>query len=131
EQNRDPSTFPIAKRVYIAVDDSTARARERITAALEEQYGYFGIKGLSPVAVAGPPEACGHGLAEAFHTGADMILLNPLFADLQQMERLLGEVVVGLRVADYDGRSHQRRRSAGTQVGLPVRQIRNRLGNRR
>src|SRR5262249_19029039 len=83
-QNRDPSTFPIAKRVYIAVDDSAARARERITAALEEQYGYFGIKGLGPVAVAGPPEACVQGLREVFDAGAEMILLNPLFDDLQQ-----------------------------------------------
>jgi alkanesulfonate monooxygenase SsuD/methylene tetrahydromethanopterin reductase-like flavin-dependent oxidoreductase (luciferase family) len=97
EQNRDPGTFPIAKRVYIAVDDSTTRAGERITAALDEQYGYFGIKGLSPVAVAGPPDACVQGLREVFDAGAEMILLNPLFDDLQQMERLAAEVMPRLR----------------------------------
>src|SRR4029450_4958334 len=69
EQNRDPGTFPIAKRVYIAVDDSTTRARERITAALDEQYGYFGIKGLGLVAVAGPPHAWGQGLREGVGGG--------------------------------------------------------------
>jgi alkanesulfonate monooxygenase SsuD/methylene tetrahydromethanopterin reductase-like flavin-dependent oxidoreductase (luciferase family) len=97
EQNRDPGTFPIAKRVYIAVDDSTTRARERITAALDEQYGYFGFKGLGLVAVAGPPDACVQGLREVFDAGAEMILLNPLFDDQQQMERLAAEVMPRLR----------------------------------
>jgi len=99
EQNRDPGTFPIAKRVYIAVDDSASRARERITSALDEQYGYFGIKGLGPVAVAGPPDACVQSLREVFDAGAEIILLNPLFDDLQQMERLAAEVMPWLRGA--------------------------------
>jgi probable F420-dependent oxidoreductase len=99
EQNRDPGAFPIAKRVYIAVDDSASRARERITSALDEQYGYFGIKGLGPVAVSGPPDACVQGLREVFNAGAEMILLNPLFDDLQQMERLAAEVMPRLRGA--------------------------------
>jgi hypothetical protein len=34
--------------ISIPHDDSTTRARERSTAALDEQYGYFGIKGLAP-----------------------------------------------------------------------------------
>src|SRR5881396_474613 len=74
EQNRDAATFRIAKRVYIAVDDDAARARQRIAAALDEQYGYFGIKGLGPVAVSGPPDACVKGLREVVDAGAQMIL---------------------------------------------------------
>src|SRR5262245_35415268 len=54
EQNQDIATFRIAKRVYIAVDDDAVRARHRIAAALDEQYGYFGIKGLAAGAVSGP-----------------------------------------------------------------------------
>jgi len=46
EQQRDAATFRIAKRVYIAVDDDAIRARQRIAAALDEQYGYFGMTGL-------------------------------------------------------------------------------------
>jgi len=46
EQRRDAATFRIAKRVYIAVDDDAIRARQRIAAALDEQYGYFGMTGL-------------------------------------------------------------------------------------
>jgi len=79
--------------VYIAVDDDTGRARQRISAALDEQYGYVGIKGLGPVAVSGPPETCVQGLRDVANAGAEMILLNPLFDDLNQMERLAAEVM--------------------------------------
>ena len=88
EQQRDAATFPIAKRVYIAVDDDASRAQQRITAALDEQYGYFGIRGLGPVAVSGPPEACIRGLRAVADAGAEMILLNPVFDDMEQMETL-------------------------------------------
>jgi hypothetical protein len=49
--------------------------------------------------VAGPPDACVQGLREVFDAGAEMILLNPLFDDLQQMERLASEVMPRLRGA--------------------------------
>ncbi len=88
EQQRDAATFRIAKRVYIAVDDDASRAQQRITAALDEQYGYFGIRGLGPVAVSGPPEACIRGLRAVADAGAEMILLNPVFDDMEQMETL-------------------------------------------
>jgi hypothetical protein len=56
-------------------------------------------KDSAPVAVAGPPDACVQGLREVFDAGAEMILLNPLFDDLQQMERLASEVMPRLRGA--------------------------------
>lgn len=93
EQRRDPTTFPIAKRVYIAVDDNAGRARTRIADALDQFYGYFGLSGLAPVAVAGTPDDCLAGLHEVAEAGAQTILLNPLFDDLEQMERLAAEVV--------------------------------------
>ncbi|MQA86588.1 MAG: LLM class flavin-dependent oxidoreductase [Streptosporangiales bacterium] len=96
-QGRDPAGFRIAKRVYLAVDDDAERARRRIAAALDEQYGYFGLTGLTPVAVYGPPDACVRGLREVAEAGAEMILLNPLFDDTEQMERLAAEVVPRLR----------------------------------
>src|SRR5262249_6767846 len=71
EQNQDIATFRIAKRVYIAVDDDAVRARQRIAAALDEQYGYFGIKGLAAGAVSGPPDACIQGLREVVAAGAE------------------------------------------------------------
>src|ERR1700733_23372 len=38
EADRDPASFQIAKRLYIAVDDNSERARERINAAMERIY---------------------------------------------------------------------------------------------
>jgi len=64
-----------------------------VSTALDQQYGFFGFRGLTPVAVFGPPEACIRGLQEVVDAGAEMILLNPLFDDLDQMEWLAAEVV--------------------------------------
>jgi probable F420-dependent oxidoreductase len=91
--DRDPAAFPIAKRVYIAVDDDSERARTRIGAALDQVYGFFGRRDLTPVAVCGTPDDCVRGLREVADAGAELILLNPLFDDAGQMERLAAEVM--------------------------------------
>lgn len=93
ESGRPAAGFPIAKRVYLAVDHDVARARRRIGAALHELYRHFGLQNLEAVAVFGPPEACVTGLREVADAGAGMILLNPLFDEAEQMERLAAEVV--------------------------------------
>jgi probable F420-dependent oxidoreductase len=93
DQGRDPATFPIAKRVYIAVGDDAERARERMGAALAAHYGAFNRGDMTPVSVWGTPAACVRGLQEVADAGAELILLNPLFDDHEQMERLAAEVV--------------------------------------
>jgi alkanesulfonate monooxygenase SsuD/methylene tetrahydromethanopterin reductase-like flavin-dependent oxidoreductase (luciferase family) len=93
-QGRDG--FRIAKRVYIAVDDDGERARRRIAAALDELYGLFGLRGVEAVAVAGTVDDCVRGLREVVAAGAEQILLNPLFDDAVQMERLAADVVAQL-----------------------------------
>jgi probable F420-dependent oxidoreductase len=90
---RDPASFPIAKRVYIVVDDDPGRAHDRMAAALDRLYGYFGLPDLTPVSVFGPPGACVRGLRDVAEAGAGLILVNPLFDDEEQMERLAGEVI--------------------------------------
>jgi probable F420-dependent oxidoreductase len=87
------SGFRIAKRVYLAVDDDAARARERLSAALDRMYSAFGVPDLTPVTVSGPPAAVVDGLGEVADAGAEMILLNPLFDEAEQMERLAAEVM--------------------------------------
>jgi probable F420-dependent oxidoreductase len=95
EQQRDPATFQIAKRVYIQVDDDESVARERIGDALARHY--WGRRGLEAVAVAGPPAKCVEGLREVADSGAELIMLNTLVDDAAQMERLAAEVIPQLR----------------------------------
>ena len=92
-QQRDPGRFALAKRVYIAVDDDPGRAHDRMAAALDRLYGYFGLPDMTPVSVFGPPDACVRGLRDVAAAGAELILVNPLFGDDEQMERLAGEVI--------------------------------------
>ncbi len=90
EDGRDPATFSIAKRVYIAVGDDAAEVRERVAASLERLYGRGG---LEAVAVSGSADACAEGLREVRDAGAELVLLTPLYDDAEQMERLAAEVV--------------------------------------
>jgi probable F420-dependent oxidoreductase len=92
-QEQGRSDFRIAKRVYLAVDDDAARARERLSAALHRLYSFFGVPDLMPVTVSGPPDACVDGFRAVADAGAEMILLNPLFDEAEQMERLAAEVM--------------------------------------
>jgi alkanesulfonate monooxygenase SsuD/methylene tetrahydromethanopterin reductase-like flavin-dependent oxidoreductase (luciferase family) len=96
ERGTDPASFPVAKRVYIAVDDDAGRARDRMAAALIDVYGAaFGSR-LLPVAVLGPPEACVAGLREVAAAGAGLILLTALFDEAAQLERFAAEIVPAL-----------------------------------
>ena len=93
EAGRSVDGFPIAKRVYIAVDEDTARVRQRVHAALHALYANSGARNLESVAVFGPPSACVDGLREVANAGAGMILLTPLFDETAQMERLAADVI--------------------------------------
>ena len=92
EDGRDPDAFPVAKRVYVAVDEDADRARDRMTEALTRMYGGGGAD-LLPVTVTGPPAGCVRGLREVAGAGAGLILCTVLFDDAHQMERLAAEVL--------------------------------------
>jgi probable F420-dependent oxidoreductase len=96
EAGRDPASFMIAKRVYIAVDDDAERARRRVAEGLQRLYSQFGLGGMEAVAVYGPPEACVAGVREVAEAGAELILFTPFADEPEQMERLAAEVVPGL-----------------------------------
>jgi len=84
EAKRDPATFPIAKRVYIAVDRDKARAGKRLT---EWFGGFYGRPQMAEeVSVWGPPEECIAGLQQVIAAGAGMIMLNPVFDDKEHLE---------------------------------------------
>jgi len=95
EQHKDPAPYTIGKRVYLMVDDDAARARERVLAGLGRIYGQ--MPGIDAVPVSGTPDDVARGLREVIDAGAEMLLLNPVGADVpenrEQMERLAAEVI--------------------------------------
>ena len=93
DAGRDPAGFRFAKRVYLTVDDDPTRARRRMGEGLARLYGYFGLPDLTPVAVTGPPAAIVEGVQEVIDAGAELVLLNPMFDDAEQLERLAAEVL--------------------------------------
>jgi alkanesulfonate monooxygenase SsuD/methylene tetrahydromethanopterin reductase-like flavin-dependent oxidoreductase (luciferase family) len=64
--------------------------------ALDRLYSFFHTGDMTPVSVWGTPGQCASGVAEVADAGAELVLLNPLFDDAGQMERLATEVVPGL-----------------------------------
>jgi alkanesulfonate monooxygenase SsuD/methylene tetrahydromethanopterin reductase-like flavin-dependent oxidoreductase (luciferase family) len=82
----------VAKRVYIAVEDNSARARQEVNDGLADVYGQFGLN-LGPVAVAGTPEECVAGVRDVVAAGAELVVLNPLRRVHEQMERLAADVI--------------------------------------
>ena len=92
-QGRDPGSFPVAKRIYIAVDEDNARARQRLAAVFAGIYGTAAAEPLLDVTVSGPPDACVKGVQDVADAGARLILLNPVFDQAEQMERLADEVM--------------------------------------
>jgi alkanesulfonate monooxygenase SsuD/methylene tetrahydromethanopterin reductase-like flavin-dependent oxidoreductase (luciferase family) len=93
EQGRDPVSFPVAKRIYIAVDDDADRARTRMADALIGVYGQTFGSSLMPVTVTGSPADCVRGVQEVADAGAELILLTALFDEAEQLERFAAEVI--------------------------------------
>jgi probable F420-dependent oxidoreductase len=92
ESGRDPESFPIAKRLYTIVDDDSARARERMNAAMERVYGRR-VPDIEAAAVAGTPEECAAEVARAQAAGAELVLFTTMTDPAEQAERVAGEVL--------------------------------------
>jgi probable F420-dependent oxidoreductase len=92
DAGRDPASFPIAKRVYIVVDDDAARARERVNAVMERLYGRR-VPDIEAAAVAGTPADCVRAVREVAAAGAELILFTTVVEPAEQAERLAAEVI--------------------------------------
>jgi alkanesulfonate monooxygenase SsuD/methylene tetrahydromethanopterin reductase-like flavin-dependent oxidoreductase (luciferase family) len=92
EAGRPAESFPIAKRVYVAIDDHAERARERINAALTELYGRR-VEAIEAAAVAGTAADCVRELHRVAEAGAELILCTALFDQTEQMEQLAAAVM--------------------------------------
>jgi len=92
EAGRPAGSFPIAKRVYVAIDDNTGRARARMNTALTELYGRR-VEAIEAAAVAGTVADCVRELHQVAEAGAELILCTALFDQAEQMEQLAAAVI--------------------------------------
>jgi probable F420-dependent oxidoreductase len=92
EHGKDAARFPIAKRVYIAVDDDAGRARERIDAGLAMVYGRR-VPAFEAAAVAGTPADCVAAVREVIDAGAGLVLFTPLDDLPGHAERIAAEII--------------------------------------
>jgi alkanesulfonate monooxygenase SsuD/methylene tetrahydromethanopterin reductase-like flavin-dependent oxidoreductase (luciferase family) len=90
ERGRDSSSFPIGKRVYLAIDRDRARAGKR----LAEWFGaFYGRPALAKeVSVWGDVDTCVEGLRAVAAAGAGFLMLNPVFDEAEQLERIAADL---------------------------------------
>jgi probable F420-dependent oxidoreductase len=90
ERGRDSASFPIGKRVYLAIDRDRARAGKR----LAEWFGaFYGRPALAEeVSVWGDVDTCVEGLRAVAAAGAGFLMLNPVFDEAEQLERIAADL---------------------------------------
>ena len=92
DEGRDVAGFPVAKRVYIHVDEDAERAARLVFENLAQIYAHIAAD-FTAVAVFGSPNTCIEGVREVIDAGAELVLFTPLHDGAAQMERLAAEVV--------------------------------------
>ena len=95
EENRDPATFELSKRVYIAVDKNRERGFQKLQERLGRHYGNPAL--AEEVSVFGNEEECIEGLAEVVAQGIDLLLVHPVHEEIEQVERLATDVLPKLQ----------------------------------
>jgi alkanesulfonate monooxygenase SsuD/methylene tetrahydromethanopterin reductase-like flavin-dependent oxidoreductase (luciferase family) len=96
ESGRPAADFPIAKRVYVAIDEDAGRARKRMNSALERLYGHRS-EDIEAAAVTGTPADCVRELRKVVEAGAELILFTAMFDQAEHAERLAADVIPQLR----------------------------------
>jgi probable F420-dependent oxidoreductase len=88
---RDPATFAISKRVYLAIDNDRNRAEHRLREWFSVRYRSADMG--SQCGIWGNVAECTEKLTEIVRAGAQHLLLNPMFDDLEHLELLAQEVL--------------------------------------
>ena len=94
ELKRDHTTFPLSKRVYIAIDNDKARAERR----LREWFAmrYKNAEMAVQVSIWGSRAECIDKLGVLVQAGAQHLLLNPVFDEMEHVEELAQDVMPSL-----------------------------------
>jgi probable F420-dependent oxidoreductase len=81
---RDPTTFPVSKRVFMAVDERPAVARTELNRWFTEVY--HNSAGTDASGIHGTPEQVRERLEDLVVAGANHLLLNPISRHVEQLE---------------------------------------------
>ncbi|MGE5302866.1 MAG: LLM class flavin-dependent oxidoreductase [Alphaproteobacteria bacterium] len=94
DAKRDPVTFSVSKRVYLAVDGNKARAERRI----REWFGrrYRNAELGPSVCVWGGAEECTERIQALVRAGVRHIVFNPMFDEQEHLEICAGEIMPNL-----------------------------------
>ena len=94
EAKRDPATFGISKRVYLAIDNDKLRAERR----LREWFGRrYKNADLGPrVSIWGSRDECMDKIREIVQAGARHIVFNPMFDEMEHLEICAKEIMPNL-----------------------------------
>lgn len=92
---RDPAGFTVAKRVYLHVTDEPGPAGVRARSWFAAHYGRADL--ARQVAIVGLPGDCLTRLRDLHRAGVDLLLLNPMFDEHDQLERLAADILPSLR----------------------------------
>lgn len=91
EAKRDPATFHFAKRVYLAVDNDKARGERRIKEWFAKRYKNAD---LGPkVSISGSSAECTEKIQELVRAGAQHIVFNPMFDEMEHLDICAKEIM--------------------------------------
>ena len=91
ESNRDAASFHFSKRVYLAVDDDEARGERRIRDWFGKRYKNAD---LGPkVSIWGSAAKCTEKIQEIVKAGAQRIVFNPMFDEIEHLEVCAKEIM--------------------------------------
>ncbi len=91
QAQRDPATFTLSKRVYLAVDDDRDRAERRLREFFAVRYRNADLG--TRVCLWGGRQEIIDRLNEVVRAGARHLLLNPAFDEMEHLELLAQDVV--------------------------------------
>jgi probable F420-dependent oxidoreductase len=91
QAKRDPASFHFAKRVYLAVDNDNARAERRLREWFSKRYKN---PDLGPkVSIWGSSSECAEKIQEIVQAGAQHIVFNPIFDEMEHLEICATEIM--------------------------------------
>lgn len=94
EAGRDPASFTVSKRVYLAIDNDRDRAERRLREFFAVRYRNADLG--TKVCIWGSRQEIIDKLNELVRAGADHLLLNPAFDEMEHLEILAADITPSL-----------------------------------